>query len=97
MKHTPSQLKYFLWSSIGNFLLAAAQSFFRSLPSAILLFSSITNSQVRTSSLSFTSSHLILIQANIVPVIATNHTVTIAAELVRQSRVCTVLIKRSLL
>lgn len=33
-------------SSIGNFLLAAAQSFFRSLPSAIFLFSSITNSQV---------------------------------------------------
>ena len=34
------------FSSIGNFLLAAAQSFFRSLPSAIFLFSSITNSQV---------------------------------------------------
>ncbi|KAH9955726.1 UPF0052-domain-containing protein [Lactifluus volemus] len=54
----------FVNGSIGNFLLAAAQSFFRSLPSAIFLFSSITNSQ-----------------ANIVPVIATNHTVTIAAEL----------------
>jgi hypothetical protein len=35
-----------IYSSIGNFLLAAAQSFFRSLPSAIFLFSSITNSQV---------------------------------------------------
>ena len=34
------------YSSIGNFLLAAAQSFFRSLPSAIFLLSSITNSQV---------------------------------------------------
>lgn len=34
-------------SSIGNILLAAAQSFFRSLPSAIFLFSSITNSHVR--------------------------------------------------
>ncbi|KAF8502804.1 UPF0052-domain-containing protein [Russula emetica] len=54
----------FVNGSIGNFLLAAAQSFFRSLPSAIFLFSSITNSQ-----------------ANIVPVITTNHTVTIAAEL----------------
>ncbi|KAH9983282.1 hypothetical protein BJV74DRAFT_851137 [Russula compacta] len=54
----------FVNGSVGNFLLAAAQSFFRSLPSAIFLFSSITNSQ-----------------ANIVPVIATNHTVTIAAEL----------------
>ncbi|KAF8640967.1 hypothetical protein AX17_000613 [Amanita inopinata Kibby_2008] len=31
--------------SIGNFFLAAAQGFFRSLPSAIFLFSSITNSQ----------------------------------------------------
>jgi len=32
--------------SIGNYFLAAAQGFFRSLPSAIFLFSSITNSQV---------------------------------------------------
>ncbi|KAI9450508.1 UPF0052-domain-containing protein [Lactarius psammicola] len=54
----------FVNGSIGNFLLAAAQAFFRSLPSAIFLFSSITNSQ-----------------ANIIPVIATNHTVTISAEL----------------
>ncbi|KAK0456806.1 UPF0052-domain-containing protein, partial [Armillaria borealis] len=50
--------------SIGNYFLAAAQGFFRSLPSAIFLFSSITNSQ-----------------ANILPVVVTNHTVTIAAEL----------------
>uniref|UniRef100_A0A8H7Y5S9 Uncharacterized protein n=1 Tax=Psilocybe cubensis TaxID=181762 RepID=A0A8H7Y5S9_PSICU len=50
--------------NIGNYFLAAAQGFFRSLPSAIFLFSSITNSQ-----------------ANILPVIVTNHTVTIAAEL----------------
>ena len=54
--------------SIGNYFLSAAQAFFRSLPSAIFLFSSITNSQ-----------------ANILPVIVTNHTVTIAAELVRLS------------
>ncbi|KAH7926200.1 UPF0052-domain-containing protein [Leucogyrophana mollusca] len=54
----------FLNGSIGNYFLAGAQGFFRSLPSAIFLFSSITNSQ-----------------ANIVPVIVTNHTVTIAAEL----------------
>ncbi|KAI0259330.1 UPF0052-domain-containing protein [Gloeopeniophorella convolvens] len=54
----------FVNGSVGNFLLAAAQAFFRSLPSAIFLFSSITNSQ-----------------ATIVPVIVTNHTVTIAAEL----------------
>ena len=33
--------------SIGNYFLSAAQAFFRSLPSAIFLFSSITNSQVR--------------------------------------------------
>ncbi|KAI0249470.1 UPF0052-domain-containing protein [Lactifluus subvellereus] len=59
----------FVNGSIGNFLLAAAQSFFRSLPSAIFLFSSITNSQ-----------------ANIVPAIATNHTVTIAAELMDGTR-----------
>ncbi|KAF5377313.1 hypothetical protein D9615_006412 [Tricholomella constricta] len=55
--------------SIGNYFLAAAQGFFRSLPSAIFLFSSITNSQ-----------------ANILPVIVTNHTVTIAAELENGSR-----------
>ncbi|THH11375.1 hypothetical protein EW145_g715 [Phellinidium pouzarii] len=50
--------------SVGNYFLAAARIFFRSLPSAIFLFSSITNSQ-----------------ANIVPALVTNHTVTIAAEL----------------
>ncbi|KAJ3873788.1 hypothetical protein F5051DRAFT_462898 [Lentinula edodes] len=54
----------FVNGSIGNYFIAAAQGFFRSLPSAIFLFSSITNSQ-----------------ANILPVIVTNHTVTIAAEL----------------
>ncbi|KAI0932876.1 hypothetical protein AcW1_000131 [Taiwanofungus camphoratus] len=54
----------FVNGSIGNYFLSAAQTFFRSLPSAIFLFSSITNSQ-----------------ANILPVIVTNHTVTIAAEL----------------
>ncbi|KAI0369914.1 UPF0052-domain-containing protein [Pilatotrama ljubarskyi] len=54
----------FVNGSIGNYFLSAAQAFFRSLPSAIFLFSSITNSQ-----------------ANILPVIVTNHTVTIAAEL----------------
>ena len=32
--------------SIGNYFLAAAQGFFRSLPSAVFLFSSITGSQV---------------------------------------------------
>jgi hypothetical protein len=53
--------------SVGNYLLAAAQDFFRSLPSAIFFFSSITNSQ-----------------ANILPVLVTNHTVTIAAELVSE-------------
>lgn len=54
----------FVNGSIGNYFLAAAQGFFRSLPSAIFLFASITNSQ-----------------ANILPVIITSHTVTIAAEL----------------
>jgi hypothetical protein len=34
-------------NSIGNYFLAAAQGFFRSLPSAIFLFASVTNSQVR--------------------------------------------------
>lgn len=38
----------FVNGSIGNYFLSAAQAFFRSLPSAIFLFSSITNSQVRT-------------------------------------------------
>ncbi|EMD41382.1 hypothetical protein CERSUDRAFT_128117 [Gelatoporia subvermispora B] len=54
----------FVNGSIGNYFLSAAQGFFRSLPSAIFLFSSITNSQ-----------------ANILPAIVTNYTVTIAAEL----------------
>ncbi|KAF8213769.1 UPF0052-domain-containing protein [Mycena galopus ATCC 62051] len=54
----------FVNGSIGNYFIAAAQGFFRSLPASIFLFSSITNSQ-----------------ANILPVIVTNHTVTIAAEL----------------
>ncbi|KAH9855840.1 UPF0052-domain-containing protein [Lenzites betulinus] len=54
----------FVNGSIGNYFLSASQAFFRSLPSAIFLFSSITNSQ-----------------ADILPVIVTNHTVTIAAEL----------------
>ncbi|KAF5361649.1 hypothetical protein D9758_007361 [Tetrapyrgos nigripes] len=54
----------FVNGSIGNYFIAAAQGFFRSLPSAIFLFSSITNSQ-----------------ANILPVVVTNHTVTIAADL----------------
>ena len=54
--------------SIGNYFLAAAQNFFRSLPSAIFLFSSITNSSA--------SPNVLL------PAIVTNHTVTIAAELV---------------
>jgi hypothetical protein len=48
----PSYYSPFFFS-IGNFLLAAAQSFFRSLPSAIFLFSSITNSQVRRPSIIF--------------------------------------------
>ena len=38
--------------SIGNYFLAAAQGFFRSLPSAVFLFSSITGSQVSTFPLS---------------------------------------------
>ncbi|KAG7090718.1 hypothetical protein E1B28_009810 [Marasmius oreades] len=59
----------FLNGSIGNYFLAAAQGFFRSLPSAIFLFSSITNSG-----------------ANILPVIITNHTVTIAVELENDER-----------
>ncbi|KIK18645.1 hypothetical protein PISMIDRAFT_109027, partial [Pisolithus microcarpus 441] len=59
----------FLNGSIGNYFLSGAQMFFRSLPSAIFLFSSITNSR-----------------ANILPVIVTNHTVTIAAELESGSR-----------
>ncbi|KAF8139791.1 UPF0052-domain-containing protein [Boletus edulis] len=54
----------FLNGSIGNYFISGAQIFFRSLPSAIFLFASITNSQ-----------------ANILPVIVTNHTVTIGAEL----------------
>ncbi|KAH8799563.1 hypothetical protein DL96DRAFT_1564550 [Flagelloscypha sp. PMI_526] len=54
----------FVNGSIGNYFIAAAQQFFRSLPSAIFLIQSITRSQ-----------------ASIIPVLVTNHTVTIAAEL----------------
>ncbi len=80
--HNESQSYCF---SIGNYFLSAAQAFFRSLPSAIFLFSSITNSQVEHTN----SLHPILsdcMQANILPVIVTNHTVTIAAELVSHLR-----------
>jgi 2-phospho-L-lactate transferase/gluconeogenesis factor (CofD/UPF0052 family) len=56
--------------SVGNYFLAATTMFFRSLPSAIFLFSSITKSQ-----------------ANILPVIVTNHTVTLAAELENSERI----------
>ncbi|KAF9229806.1 UPF0052-domain-containing protein [Gyrodon lividus] len=59
----------FLNGSIGNYFISGAQIFFRSLPSAVFLFASITNSQ-----------------ANILPVIVTNRTVTIAAELENGSR-----------
>ncbi|OCH88344.1 UPF0052-domain-containing protein [Obba rivulosa] len=64
LKRAHKNFSFVNGSSIGNYFLSAAQGFFRSLPSAIFLFSSITNSQ-----------------ANILPVIITNHTVTIAAEL----------------
>ena len=70
-------------SSIGNYFLSAAQIFFRSLPSAIFLFSSITSSQVSTISTDIPAQLTPTTQANIIPVIVTNHTVTIAAELVR--------------
>lgn len=76
-------------ASIGNFLLTAAHLFFRSVPSAIFLFSSITGSKVSSfpdynfieldwaSALTFRLPK----QADILPVLVTNHTVTIAAEL----------------
>ncbi|CAL1697085.1 unnamed protein product [Somion occarium] len=77
----------FLNGSIGNYFLSAAQEFFRSLPSAIFLFSSITNSQVRRINIYvILSEQVSSFQANIVPVIVTNHTVTIAAELENGSR-----------
>jgi hypothetical protein len=63
--------------------------FFRSLPSAIFLFSSITKSQVSLFfilSLLFVAHANLLYKANILPVIITNHTVTLAAELVRKTR-----------
>ncbi|KAF8338180.1 UPF0052-domain-containing protein [Cantharellus anzutake] len=51
-------------ASIGNFFLTGAHLFFRSIPSAIFLMSSITGSK-----------------ADVLPVLVTNHTVTIAAKL----------------
>ena len=69
--------------SIGNYFLSAAQIFFRSLPSAIFLFSSITNSQVSSTGAGVPVTLTPPTQADIIPVIVTNHTVTIAAELVR--------------
>lgn len=71
------------FGSIGNYFLSAAQEFFRSLPSAIFLFSSITSSQVRFTVCEYCVLVLTPQKANILPVIVTNHTVTIAAELVR--------------
>lgn len=59
----------FRGGSIGNFFLAAAQKFFRSIQSAIFLFSATT--QISTS----------ILASKVLPVINTNHTATIAAEL----------------
>lgn len=59
----------FRGGSIGNFFLAAAQKFFRSIQSAIFLFAATT--QIDTSSFA----------SKVLPVINTNHTATIAAEL----------------
>ena len=74
--------------SIGNYFLAAAQGFFRSLPSAVFLFSSITGSQVPAFPLYDSNEQLSLMhcwsKGTILPVLVTNHTVTIAAELVRR-------------
>uniref|UniRef100_V5ERN8 Uncharacterized protein n=2 Tax=Kalmanozyma brasiliensis (strain GHG001) TaxID=1365824 RepID=V5ERN8_KALBG len=58
----------FRGGSIGNFFLAAAQKFFRSIQSAIFLFSATT--QISDS-----------LASKVIPVINTNHTATIAAEL----------------
>ncbi|MCO5599098.1 hypothetical protein L7F22_053198 [Adiantum nelumboides] len=60
----------FRGGSIGNFFLAAAQKFFRSIQSAIFLFSVTTQSHSP-----------LLGGARVLPVINTNHTATIAAEL----------------
>lgn len=73
----------YVFPSIGNYFISGAQTFFRSLPSAIFLFASITNSQV-CPTLGMWLCHRLTgyVKANILPVIVTNHTVTIAAELV---------------
>ncbi|KAL7416701.1 hypothetical protein BDY24DRAFT_412195 [Mrakia frigida] len=52
--------------SLGNVFLSSTQRFFLSLPAAIFLFSSITQTQGRST---------------VIPAILTNHTATIAAEL----------------
>ncbi|SNX82977.1 uncharacterized protein MEPE_01683 [Melanopsichium pennsylvanicum] len=61
----------FRGGSIGNFFLAAAQMFFRSIQSAIFLFSATT--QINSGSG--------IVGGKVLPVINTNHTATIAAEL----------------
>ncbi|KAE8194411.1 hypothetical protein A4X06_0g3529 [Tilletia controversa] len=58
----------FRGGSIGNFFLAAAQKFFRSVSSAIFLFSAITLTSTYRGS-------------RVIPAINTNHTATIAASL----------------
>ncbi|CAG7847270.1 SubName: Full=Uncharacterized protein {ECO:0000313/EMBL:CCA69417.1} [Serendipita indica DSM 11827] len=57
--------------SIGNFFLSACQLFFRSLPSAIFQFSALTGTT----------------QDRILPILVTNHTVTIAADLDNSKRI----------
>ncbi|SPO35430.1 uncharacterized protein PSFLO_00901 [Pseudozyma flocculosa] len=59
----------FRGASIGNFFLAAAQKFFRSIQSAIFLFSATTQIDAAQCG------------SKVVPVINTNHTATIAAQL----------------
>ncbi|KAH0838708.1 UPF0052-domain-containing protein [Lanmaoa asiatica] len=77
----------FLNGSIGNYFISGAQTFFRSLPSSIFLFASITNNQV-CPTLGMWLCHRLTgyVKANILPVIITNHTVTIAAELENGTR-----------
>ncbi|KAG8964952.1 hypothetical protein FRC03_001176 [Tulasnella sp. 419] len=76
--------------SIGNYFLTAAHLFFRSVPSAIFLFSSITGSQVSGQGITcfeMLISDYSLPKAHILPVLVTNHTVTIAAELENGGRI----------
>ncbi|KDN52882.1 hypothetical protein K437DRAFT_253831 [Tilletiaria anomala UBC 951] len=72
----------FRGGSVGNFFLAAGQKFFRSIQSSIFLFSAVSLINGANVAGQYGSTAVgAMVGAKVIPVINTNHTATIAAEL----------------